>query len=143
MAAAARRRGCQAPPNQQSRCSRRLERHHAADCPRDRGSLCHERSEIAVVHRPAQYQPRSARSGRSEAAHPPAGGSVSKRWPPDHGESGFFKMTRGRETVLGTAKFITLEAAKKMAEAGEAEARKNGWNVAIAIVDAGGGLILF
>jgi uncharacterized protein GlcG (DUF336 family) len=45
--------------------------------------------------------------------------------------------------MLGTAKFITLEAAKQMAEAGEAEARKNGWNVAIAIVDASGGLILF
>src|SRR5436189_1583168 len=30
-----------------------------------------------------------------------------------------------------------------MAEAGEAEARKNGWNVAIAIMDASGGLILF
>jgi glc operon protein GlcG len=45
--------------------------------------------------------------------------------------------------MLGTARFITLEAAKKMAAAGEAEARKNGWNVAIAIVDAGGGLILF
>src|SRR6185436_18010822 len=45
--------------------------------------------------------------------------------------------------MLGTAKFITLEAAKKMAAAGEVEARKNGWNVAIAIVDAGGGLILF
>jgi uncharacterized protein GlcG (DUF336 family) len=45
--------------------------------------------------------------------------------------------------VLGTAKFITLEAAKTMAAAGEAEARKNGWNVAIAVVDASGGLILF
>ena len=45
--------------------------------------------------------------------------------------------------MLGTAKFITLEAAKKMAAAGEAEARKNGWNVAIAIVDSGGNLILF
>jgi glc operon protein GlcG len=45
--------------------------------------------------------------------------------------------------VLGIAKFITLEAAKKMAAAGEAEARKNGWNVAIAIVDASGSLILF
>src|SRR5256885_17208793 len=45
--------------------------------------------------------------------------------------------------MLGTAKFITLEAAKKMAAAGEAEARQNGWNVAIAIVDASGGLILF
>jgi uncharacterized protein GlcG (DUF336 family) len=45
--------------------------------------------------------------------------------------------------VLGTARYITLEAAKKMAAAGEAEARQNGWNVAIAIVDASGGLILF
>lgn len=45
--------------------------------------------------------------------------------------------------MLGTVKYITLEAAKTMAAAGEAEARKNGWNVAIAVVDAGGGLILF
>ena len=45
--------------------------------------------------------------------------------------------------MLGTAKFITLEAAKKMAAAGEEEARKNGWNVAITVVDANGGLILF
>src|SRR5262245_20743801 len=45
--------------------------------------------------------------------------------------------------MLGTAKFVTLEAAKKMAAAGDAEARKNGWNVASAIVDASGGLILF
>src|SRR5215470_16633603 len=52
-------------------------------------------------------------------------------------------MTRWRLAVLGTAKFITLEAAKQMAAAGEVEARKNGWNVAIAIVDASGGLILF
>jgi glc operon protein GlcG len=45
--------------------------------------------------------------------------------------------------MLGTAKYITLEAAKKMLAAAEAEARKNNWNVAIAIVDAGGSLILF
>jgi uncharacterized protein GlcG (DUF336 family) len=45
--------------------------------------------------------------------------------------------------MIGTARFITLEAAKQMAAAGEAEALKNGWNVAIAIVDASGGLILF
>ena len=37
--------------------------------------------------------------------------------------------------MLGTAKFLTLEAAKKMAAAGEAAARQNGWNVALAIVD--------
>src|SRR3954447_13692063 len=46
-------------------------------------------------------------------------------------------------SVLGTAKFITLEAAKIMAAAGEVEAKKNGWTVAIAIVDVNGGLILF
>jgi glc operon protein GlcG len=45
--------------------------------------------------------------------------------------------------VLGSTKLITLEAAKKMVAAGEAEAIKNGWNVAITIVDASGGLILF
>jgi len=45
--------------------------------------------------------------------------------------------------MLGTAKYITLEAAKKMLAAAEGEARKNNWNVAIAIVDAGGSLILF
>jgi uncharacterized protein GlcG (DUF336 family) len=45
--------------------------------------------------------------------------------------------------MLGTTKFITLEAAKAMMAAGEAEARKNGWNVCIAIVDANGGLIMF
>ena len=45
--------------------------------------------------------------------------------------------------MLGTTRFITLEAAKKMMDAGEAEARKNGWNVAITIVDAHGGLIMF
>ncbi len=45
--------------------------------------------------------------------------------------------------MLGTVKVITLEAAKKMAGGGEAEALKNGWNVAITIVDANGDLIFF
>src|SRR5262245_14419381 len=45
--------------------------------------------------------------------------------------------------MLGNTKYITLEAAKKMMAAAEAEAQKNSWNVAIAIVDAGGSLILF
>src|SRR5438132_12085463 len=45
--------------------------------------------------------------------------------------------------MLGTTKFITLEAAKQMMVAGETEARKNGWNVAITVVDANGGLIMF
>lgn len=41
------------------------------------------------------------------------------------------------------AKVISLEAARQMAEAAEAEAVRNQWNVAIAIVDAAGQLILF
>ena len=45
--------------------------------------------------------------------------------------------------MLGNAKYITLEAAQMMAAAGEAEARKNNWNVAIAILDGGANLILF
>jgi glc operon protein GlcG len=40
-------------------------------------------------------------------------------------------------------KVISLEAAKKMAAAAEAEARRNGWTVAVAVVDVSGGLILF
>ena len=45
--------------------------------------------------------------------------------------------------MLGTTKYITLETAKKMAAAGEVEARKNNWNLAIAVVDAGANLIFF
>ena len=45
--------------------------------------------------------------------------------------------------MLGTSKYITLEAAKTMMAAAEAEARKNAWNMAIAIVDAAGNTILF
>ena len=40
-----------------------------------------------------------------------------------------------------TKRFLTLDAAKKIASAAEAEARKNNWNVAIAIVDDGGNLV--
>ena len=38
---------------------------------------------------------------------------------------------------------LTLEGAKKIAAAAEAEAVKNKWNVAVAIVDDGGNLIYF
>jgi len=38
---------------------------------------------------------------------------------------------------------LTLEAAKKLAEAAEAEARKRGWAVAVAVVSPEGSLILF
>jgi len=37
---------------------------------------------------------------------------------------------------------LTLDAAKALAQAGEAEARLRGWNVAIAVVNPEGGLIL-
>ena len=42
---------------------------------------------------------------------------------------------------LADKKALTLEAAKKMAAAAEAEAVKNKWNVVIAVVDDGGHLI--
>lgn len=42
---------------------------------------------------------------------------------------------------LATKKALTLAAAKEMAAAAEAEARKNNWNVVICIVDEGGHLI--
>jgi len=45
--------------------------------------------------------------------------------------------------LFRSTKYLTLEGAKKMMAAAEAEARKNNWNVAIAIVDAGGNLLLF
>ena len=38
---------------------------------------------------------------------------------------------------------LTLDGAKAMVAAAEAEAIKNRWNVSIAIVDAGGGLVVF
>jgi len=44
---------------------------------------------------------------------------------------------------LKSTKYITLEGGKKMMAAAEAEAKKNSWNVAIAIVDAAGNLLMF
>lgn len=41
------------------------------------------------------------------------------------------------------AKVVSLDAAKAIAAAAEAEAHKQGWTVAIAVVDVSGGLILF
>jgi glc operon protein GlcG len=43
--------------------------------------------------------------------------------------------------TLATRKSLTLEAAKQIAAAAEVEARKNNWNVVVAIVDEGGHLI--
>jgi glc operon protein GlcG len=45
--------------------------------------------------------------------------------------------------LFRATKYITLDGAKKMMAAAEAEARKNNWNVAIAIVDAAGNLLMF
>jgi glc operon protein GlcG len=42
-----------------------------------------------------------------------------------------------------TTRYITLDGAKQMMAAAEAEAKKNNWNVAIAIVDAAGNLLMF
>jgi len=42
---------------------------------------------------------------------------------------------------LADKKVLTLEGAKKIAAAAEAEAKKNNWNVVIAVVDDGGSLL--
>ncbi len=47
----------------------------------------------------------------------------------------------GASAQLSDKKALTLDAAKKIAVAAEAEARKNSWNVVIAIVDDGGHLV--
>ncbi len=44
---------------------------------------------------------------------------------------------------LATRKALTLEAAKRIAAAAEAHAKKNNWNVCIAILDDGGHLVYF
>src|SRR5262245_54302769 len=52
-------------------------------------------------------------------------------------------MTQASAHQLPTKRVLTLEAAKRMAAAAEAEAKKNNWLVSIAVVDDGGHLILF
>lgn len=44
---------------------------------------------------------------------------------------------------LPTMPYLDLDAARGIATAAEAEARRHGWTVAIAVVDAAGGLIVF
>lgn len=44
---------------------------------------------------------------------------------------------------LAEKKVLTLAAAKEMAAAAEAEATRNGWNLAIVILDDGGNLLYF
>lgn len=46
-------------------------------------------------------------------------------------------------TASRSVPFISLEGAKVLAAAAEAEALKRGWTIAVAIVDPTGGLVLF
>lgn len=55
-----------------------------------------------------------------------------------------FSLALGASPLFGqlaSKKALTLEAAKKIAAAAEAEARKNNWNVVISIVDDGANLV--
>jgi uncharacterized protein GlcG (DUF336 family) len=49
----------------------------------------------------------------------------------------------GQQTPLPTKRVLTLEAAKRIAAAAEAEARRNNWAVSIAVVDDAGHLVAF
>ena len=49
----------------------------------------------------------------------------------------------GAAQQLPSKRVLTLEAATRMATAAQAEATKNGWLVAVAVVDDGGQLLLF
>ena len=53
----------------------------------------------------------------------------------------FAALSMNANAQLADKKVMTLAAAKKIAAAAEAEARKNNWNVVIAVVDDGGHLV--
>ncbi len=53
----------------------------------------------------------------------------------------FAALSMNAYAQLADKKVLTLDAAKKIAVAAEAEARKNNWNVVIAVVDDGGHLV--
>ena len=53
----------------------------------------------------------------------------------------FAALSMNANAQLADKKVLTLEAAKKIAAGAEAEARKNNWNVVIAVVDDGGHLV--
>ncbi len=53
----------------------------------------------------------------------------------------FAALSMNANAQLADKKVLTLEAAKKIASGAEAEARKNNWNVVIAVVDDGGHLM--
>jgi uncharacterized protein GlcG (DUF336 family) len=50
-------------------------------------------------------------------------------------------LSLGANAQTADKKVLTLEGARKVAAAAEAEAKKNNWNVVIAVVDDGGNLI--
>ena len=69
---------------------------------------------------------------------------MARRWSVLLGLIAMVAMTAaGAAQQLPTKRVLTLESAKRMAAAAEAEARKNNWNVSIAVVDDGGQLLLF
>ena len=51
-------------------------------------------------------------------------------------------LPRGGHAQIATRPVLTLEAARAVVAAAQAEARRNQWNVVIAIVDDGGHLVL-
>lgn len=53
----------------------------------------------------------------------------------------FAALSMNANAQLADKKVLTLDAAKKIASGAEAEARKNNWNVVIAVVDDGGHLM--
>jgi len=53
----------------------------------------------------------------------------------------FAALSMNANAQLADKKVLTLEAAKKIAAAAEVEAKKNNWNVVIAVVDDGGHLV--
>jgi uncharacterized protein GlcG (DUF336 family) len=53
----------------------------------------------------------------------------------------FAALSMNASAQLADKKVLTLDAAKKIAGGAEAEARKNNWNVVIAVVDDGGHLV--
>ena len=52
-------------------------------------------------------------------------------------------VSRPASAQLRATSMLTLDGARNIAAAAEAEAKKNSWSVSIAIVDASGGLVLF
>ena len=54
---------------------------------------------------------------------------------------GMMALAGGAQAQMVDKKGLTLEAAKKIAAAAEAEAVKNKWNVVIVVVDEGGQIV--